>query len=188
VQVQETRGKGDLLGEASFFFRLRHINTAVVAEGSTMLFVLSYDDYQQLSSAYVNDAAAVMDIIIDQVNDSGRAGKSQGSASSGGSGNTDPGMHPTSSLHAFHMPETSTSYTYRLAQSRSWTSSLRLVSLYVCLILKECLCYQAANVCPAILHAFEVIHLLLSYLCVAYREVRIEQGSFQDHGCSEAPE
>ena len=84
LQVQETRGKGDLLGEASFFFRLRHINTAVVAEGSTMLFVLSYDDYQQLSSAYVSDAAAVMDIIIDLVNDAGKAGKSQGSASSGG--------------------------------------------------------------------------------------------------------
>lgn len=80
VQVQETRGKGELLGEASFFFRLRHINTAVVAEGSTMLFVLSYDDYQQLSSAYVSDAAAVMDIIIDLVNDSGKAGKSQGSS------------------------------------------------------------------------------------------------------------
>ena len=80
TQVQETRGKGELLGEASFFFRLRHINTAVVAEGSTMLFVLSYDDYQQLSSAYVTDAAAVMEIIIDLVNDSGKAGKSQGSS------------------------------------------------------------------------------------------------------------
>jgi hypothetical protein len=85
--VQETRGKGELLGEASFFFRLRHINTAVVAEGSAMLFMLTYDDYQQLSSAYVDDAAAVMDTIINLVNDSGKAGKSQGSASSGGTGN-----------------------------------------------------------------------------------------------------
>ena len=94
LQVQETRGKGDLLGEASFFFRLRHINTAVVAEGSTMLFVLSYDDYQQLSSAYVSDAAAVMDIIIDLVNDSGKAGKSQGSANSGGNENEAQGTLP----------------------------------------------------------------------------------------------
>lgn len=97
VQVQETRGKGELLGEASFFFRLRHINTAVVAEGSTMLFVLSYDDYQQLCSAYVNDAAAVMDIIIDLVNDSGKAGKSQGSASSAGT-NEDQGAFPSQYL------------------------------------------------------------------------------------------
>jgi CRP-like cAMP-binding protein len=96
LKVQETRGKGELLGEASFFFRLRHINTAVVAEGSTMLFVLSYDDYQQLSSAYVNDAAAVMDIIIELVNGAGKAGKSQGSASSGGSGNEALGMPHTS--------------------------------------------------------------------------------------------
>lgn len=90
--MQETRGKGELLGEASFFFRLRHINTAVVAEGSTMLFVLSYDDYQQLSSAYVTDAAAVMEIIIDLVNDSGKAGKSQGS-SGGSSANEAQGTH-----------------------------------------------------------------------------------------------
>jgi hypothetical protein len=84
-QVAETRGKGELLGETAFFFRLRHINSAAVGEGSTMLFALSYDDYQQLGSAYVEDAAKVMDIIIDLVSDSGKAGKSQGSAGAGSS-------------------------------------------------------------------------------------------------------
>jgi CRP-like cAMP-binding protein len=91
TQVQEMRRRGELLGETSFFFRLHHINTAVAAEGSTTLFVLLYDDYHQLSSAYVKDAAAVMDTIIDLVSDSGKAGKSQGSAASGNSTNEDQG-------------------------------------------------------------------------------------------------
>jgi hypothetical protein len=85
VQVTENRSKGDLLGETAFFFQLRHINTATVAEGSTMLFVLSYEDYQQLGSTYVDDAAQVMELIIDLTNDTGKAGKSQGSGTSSGS-------------------------------------------------------------------------------------------------------
>jgi hypothetical protein len=94
--VQEVRRMGELVGEASFFFRLHHINTAVVAEGSTSLFVLLYDDYHQLSSAYVKDATAVMDTIIDLVSSAGKAGKSQGSAASGGSSGENLGALPTS--------------------------------------------------------------------------------------------
>jgi hypothetical protein len=77
--VAETRGKGQVLGDVAFFFRLRHLHTAVVADSSSTLFTLAHDDYEQLCATYVDDAAKAMEAMISVVDDSGKAGKSQGS-------------------------------------------------------------------------------------------------------------
>lgn len=85
--MQETRARGQTLAEVSFFFRLRHLNTCVVSDGSATLLVLSHDDYQQLCATYVEDASKAIDVIITLVQDGGKAGKSQGSRGSSGAHN-----------------------------------------------------------------------------------------------------
>lgn len=77
--MAETRGKGQVLGDIAFFFRLRHLYTAVVADTSSTLFTLARDDYEQLCASYVDDADKAMEAMISVVDDSGKAGKSQGS-------------------------------------------------------------------------------------------------------------
>jgi hypothetical protein len=181
-QLQEIRRKGELLGEAAFFFRLHHINTAVVAEGSTTLFLLLYDDYHQLCSTYVKDAAAVMETIIDLVNDAGKAGKSQGSAASAGSGITDQGaLHAPVRCYmsACLLDMTSCTCTCRqphASAQRNVAHLLRLScgtsqwgSVYLTLAARVTTCRK------------NPVNLIRSCRCF-----RSAQGSCQDIGCCEA--
>lgn len=82
--VQETsiKVKGDLIGELSFIFRVRHIYTACVGKAPATLFALGHDDYQQICSTYVEDASKVTDEVIHGADGSGAHGKSQASAGS----------------------------------------------------------------------------------------------------------
>jgi ankyrin repeat protein len=64
VQVLATRAKGETVGEVSFFFRMRHIYTAMVGKATAMLFVLSYDDFKQLAATYVDDHSTLMEALV----------------------------------------------------------------------------------------------------------------------------
>jgi hypothetical protein len=68
-----------MLGDVAFFFRLRHLYTAVVADTSSTLFMLTRDDYEQLCASYVDDAEKAMEAMISAVEGNGKAGKSQSS-------------------------------------------------------------------------------------------------------------
>ena len=76
MQVDATRSKGEPLGEISFFFRLRHLYTAVVGPSTTTLFKLAYDDYKELAASYVDDAERVIEQMISQVEGGAQDGKS----------------------------------------------------------------------------------------------------------------
>jgi hypothetical protein len=85
MQIDGVRGKGELLAEVSFFFRLRHLYTATVGKASTSLFKLTYEDYQQLSASYVDDAdIAITQVISNLEASGGAANKSQSSVESTG--------------------------------------------------------------------------------------------------------
>lgn len=60
LQVTETRSRGDLVGELSFFFRLRHLHTACVGRTMATVFMLPYNDYKQLAATYVDDDTAIL--------------------------------------------------------------------------------------------------------------------------------
>jgi hypothetical protein len=78
LQLDSVRGKSELLAEISFFFRLRHLYTAIVGKVSTTLFKLTIEDYQQLSATYVDDADIAINQVINSLEAaSGAAGKSQ---------------------------------------------------------------------------------------------------------------
>lgn len=79
--VQETRTKGDTVGELAFFFRLRHIHSACVGKTKAAVFALAYTDYKQLAATYVEDDDYVLEALVESV-DSGKADKSQFSTSS----------------------------------------------------------------------------------------------------------
>ena len=71
MQNTQVRGKGELLGELPFFFRLRHIYTAQVGKAATTLYVLSHDSYQQVCASYADDSVAVLEVITDTVEKAG---------------------------------------------------------------------------------------------------------------------
>lgn len=64
VQFTETRSKGATVGELQYFFRLRHLTTACVGQASAMLFVLTHEDFKQLSATYVEDNSIIMEALI----------------------------------------------------------------------------------------------------------------------------
>ena len=53
--------------QLSFFLQLRHITGAQVGKGRATLFVLSYDDYIQLSRSYTADASLVIETIVGKI-------------------------------------------------------------------------------------------------------------------------
>ena len=79
MQVDSSRGRGEALGEISFFFRLRHTHTAVVGRSAATLFKLRYDDYLQLAATYADDAEQVLAAVIAKVEAAGGAGGSKAS-------------------------------------------------------------------------------------------------------------
>lgn len=75
-----SRSRGDLLGELAFFFRLRHLFTAVVGKAIATVFTLSYKAYQQVCATYVDDSSTLLEAITNMVDRAGGlSGKSQSS-------------------------------------------------------------------------------------------------------------
>ena len=74
-----TRARGDLLGELPFFFRLRHVCTAMVGKAAATLYTISHKAYQQVCATYVDDSAVLIESITGMVERGGNGGKSQSS-------------------------------------------------------------------------------------------------------------
>ena len=89
LQVTMSRARGDLLGELPFFFRLRHVCTAVVGKSAATLFTISHRAYQQVCAAYVDDSAVLIESITSMVDRGGSGGKSQSSWTMNVSGGSD---------------------------------------------------------------------------------------------------
>lgn len=85
AQDVSIKSRGEAVGELAFIFRLRHLCSASVGKQIATLFALSVDDYQHLCATYVEDAGKVVEEIIQTVDSTGAAGKSQASANSASS-------------------------------------------------------------------------------------------------------